>query len=140
MTQSQVIARIWKMQQYDLIIDDKVGPTLYTRGSNSNVDDYSTFQLNFKTDGSFTQSDVDDKGKPVQKTGTWKLTNADKTLELIFADKTVENLNMVSLSATELVINQKSSVSTLSAAELAELKMLGIQPKINLGFQFVFRP
>ena len=140
LTQSQVIARLWKMQQYDLIIDDKVGPTLYTRGSNSNLDDYSMSQFNFKTDGSFAQSDVDDKGKPVQETGTWKLTNADKTLELTFANKTVAALNVVALSATELTVNQKTALKDLDAATLAELKMLGVQPKINFGFQFVFRP
>ena len=140
LTQSQVIARVWKMQQYDLIVDDKVGPTLYTRGSNSNLADYSTYQFNFKTDGTFTQTDTDDKGKLVQDNGTWKLTNTDKTLELTFADKTVANLNVVSLSATDLIVNQKSSVSTLSAADLAELKALGLQPKVNLGFQFAFRP
>lgn len=140
LTQSQVIARIWKMQQYDLIIDDKVGPTLYTRGSNSNLADYSTYQFNFKTDGTFTQTDIDDNGKPVQTAGTWKLTDTDKTLELTFANKTVGKANIVSLSATELIINQKTPVKEISAADLAELKAIGLQPKLNLGFQFVLRP
>jgi hypothetical protein len=140
LTQSQIIARTWKTQQFDLVVDGKVGPTVYTKGSKTNLTDFDSFQLIFKTDGAFTQTDVDDNGKPIQATGTWKLTNSDKTLELTYSDKTSDTFDIGGLTATELKIGQTTPVKNLTADDLSLLGIIGLQPKISFGTQMILRP
>lgn len=136
---SQTIVRTWKAQQYDLVVDSS--PTnVYTRGGKTNLFSLDAYQFNFKSDNTFVESDVDDNGKAVQYSGTWKLTNSDKNLELTYADKSIDTYDLGGLTASEMTLSQTTPVSQLSASDLADLASFGIKPKTSIGVQLKFRP
>lgn len=136
---SQTIVRTWKAQQYDVLIDG-ASTTAYVRGGKTNIVDFSSYQLNIKSDNTFAESDVDNAGKAVQYSGTWKLTDADKKLELTYSDKTVDTYDLEGLTASEMTFSQVVPVSQLSATTLANLATVNLKPKTSFGYRFKLQP
>lgn len=74
------LTKTWQAQAVEGITGNTVVPklTVYTKGGSANLYDFSTFSVNFKSDGTFQQTGLDG----TNSTGTWTLGSDNKTITM----------------------------------------------------------
>ncbi|MFT4031723.1 MAG: hypothetical protein QM669_04835 [Siphonobacter sp.] len=113
--------------------------TLYTKGGSSNLIDFSKFYVNFKSDGSYEQSDNDG----TVSTGIWSLGTDDKTITMTTSGGTTVTYVADPISSTSTTFKytiNTTNPTTIDTQIIAAAAALGVTVSSGAYLTFVAVP